>query len=93
VASFWSNAFFDDAWSNAVTPRLEAQRQGRELTDDDIEVITRIARNRAELILNVRNALEAGHHALLKLVRQYGRAEQVQALKLMYQVCGLEQPQ
>jgi hypothetical protein len=58
--------------------RLEAQRrQGRDLTDDDIEVMTRIARDRAELAQRCTAALEAGDMPeYLKLSRQYFGVEQ-----------------
>jgi hypothetical protein len=59
--------------------KLEAQRQGRELTDD-IEVVTRIARNRAELMQRLKEALQAG-------------ADDAEVRKLARQACGLEQVQ
>ena len=68
-----------DPGSNAVAIKLEAQRQARDLTDDDIEVITRIARERTALMQRVKAALLAGDEA--------------EALRLMRQYCGFEQPQ
>jgi hypothetical protein len=59
--------------------KLEAQRQGRELTDDDIEVITRNALKRAELMTRTKDALVAG--------------DTTTALELMYQVFRLGQVQ
>jgi hypothetical protein len=79
VADIWTNAFFDDERSNAVAIRLEAAQQGRDLTDDDIEAITRISRDRAALMQRLKAALEAGKEA--------------EALKLAREACGLEQQQ
>jgi hypothetical protein len=79
VADIWTNAFFDDAGSNAVAIRLESQRQGRDLTDDDIETITRIARDRAERMQQIKELLQAGNKA--------------EALRLMEELFGFEQRQ
>ena len=56
--------------------KLEAQRHGRDFTDDDYEAITRIALNRAELMRRVKDALLAG--------------DTTTALELMCQIFGLE---
>ena len=79
MASVWTQAVFEDAGRNVMALKLEAKRQGRELTDDDIDVITRISLQRAELAQRIKAALKAG--------------DEKQALRLMREYCGLEQTQ
>jgi hypothetical protein len=75
----WANAFFDDPRSLAVAIRLEAERLGRDLTDDDIETYVRIGLDRRELAQRCKDALAAGDMPeYLKLSRQYFGVEPAQ---------------
>ena len=76
MASLWTQAVFLDAGSNEMAIKLEAKRQGHELTDDEIDTVTRISLQRAKLAQRVKAALEAG--------------DEKQALRLMREYCGLE---
>jgi hypothetical protein len=75
AASPWSLAFFAEPEANlmAIKSGLESQRP---LTDEDVELLTRIARERAALMQRLKEALRAH--------------DEKQALALAREACGVE---
>jgi hypothetical protein len=75
AVSPWSLAFFAEPEANLMAIKLGIESQGRKLTDEDVELATRIARERAALMKRLKGALVAH--------------DDKQALAIAREACGL----